>query len=960
MTTTQCDVPSIGDEFHFAEILPRHEVKIRDVDLSTNIFAEVISMLRYDQLDFDKYENLTSRAIHNTFAYMFYKFKKGIFFSINDGKLVSFVAFNNLNFINEWSHLIRVDSTKYPSIQALIDKTSRIIGYSPKQIHRPIQEWNANDAMFRFDEHLELNETNVVIFNDMISTLCSERDIPDIELFINKRDYPLLKVDNTEPYENLFGTKFKTLISHSYDQYSPILSGSVANAFADVLMPTYEDWARAKYQLYNVTLPKSYKTYPVIENRVQWCDKKDIAVFRGSSTGSGVTPLTNQRLRALELSERHPKHLDVGFVKWNTRIRKHASSKFLETIERQSYPKVAPLSLQEQTDKYKYILTLEGHVAAYRLSYELSSNSLILLADSRWKLWYSQFLKPFIHYIPVKEDLSDLIVKIEWCRNNDAECQRIVANANKFYEKYLGVDGILDFLQRTFIDLSRTIGEYSWLPNLVNLSLNEENLLPVENVSHQYNHNVSSGPRCIGKLIATDKALAMTDNLEFVRTLFTGKNCKIDCMRTNGFLVARKSVNGIKQNRQKHEAYIGRRAVNNILRECPNFAYVYEPKKDATFTEYISGPLFAQWLTSDKYNEVDLLNIMCSVNLALSVAQTRCAFVHYDLTPWNIIIQTAAVPVSFDYNIDSLFPLRYTSNIVPIIIDYGKSRAVIYEQKFGLVDRGYVNLFKTRTRAVDTLTLIYSTMIILEKEKRKIPKILFDFLKSVSLPLKLKGIIEFVNNNENLVKDLTPVAFINYISGSVKLSVVTPGDFKQKMHKGNAFVEEMIMKYGDLKTAVNEAVNRLYRQTIPTSDNAIVSAIIKTCIAPHLRDLDDYVSMTNDHLIKSRYAKMKLNLDQSINPKEPSSNFMIMDFPDVSYLAMDAYLTPEELTEFANHAVKTEGDWSSINSLCLNVSTLDPNLDIFGVLGNQMFVSFNYLNEIASENTLLWISKVLS
>jgi hypothetical protein len=122
---------------------------------------------------------------------------------------------------------------------------------------------------------------------------------------------------------------------------------------------------------------------------------------------------------------------------------------------------------------------------------------------------------------------------------------------------------------------------------------------------------------------------------------------------------------------------------------------------------------------------------------------------------------------------------------------------------------------------------------------------------------------------------------------------------------------------------------------------------------PHLHDLDEYVSRIRDPITQSRYDQIKLTLDN----QHPSSNSMIMDFPSVPYLMMDAFLTPEELTEFAKESVKTEGDWISITSLCLTVSTMDPSLDIFGVIGNPLFVSFNYLNELASENTVLWIKK---
>ncbi len=38
-------------------------------------------------------------------------------------------------------------------------------------------------------------------------------------------------------------------------------------------------------------------------------------------------------------------------------------------------------------------------------------------------MWFSHLLKPYIHYVPVKSDLSDLIEKIQWCRDNDEKCK---------------------------------------------------------------------------------------------------------------------------------------------------------------------------------------------------------------------------------------------------------------------------------------------------------------------------------------------------------------------------------------------------------------------------------------------------------------------------------------------------------------------------------------------------------
>jgi hypothetical protein len=157
--------------------------------------------------------------------------------------------------------------------------------------------------------------------------------------------------------------------------------------------------------------------------------------------------------------------LDVGITKWNLRPRKLENVKFLQTISPQggniNYKPANKLSLEEQS-KYKYILNLEGNVAAYRLSYELASGSVILIAKSEWNMWFQKFLKPYIHFVPVQENLEDLIEKIQWCISHDDECKTIAKNAKLFYDKFLNSEAILDFFQKQLWDVSSVSGVYKY------------------------------------------------------------------------------------------------------------------------------------------------------------------------------------------------------------------------------------------------------------------------------------------------------------------------------------------------------------------------------------------------------------------------------------------------------------------------------------------------------------------
>ena len=68
-------------------------------------------------------------------------------------------------------------------------------------------------------------------------------------------------------------------------------------------------------------------------------------------------------------------------------------------------------------------------MAAYRVPYLLAGGSLLLKTESKYYEHFYRDLKPFEHYVPVKEDLSDLMERITWARENDAEAKKIAENA---------------------------------------------------------------------------------------------------------------------------------------------------------------------------------------------------------------------------------------------------------------------------------------------------------------------------------------------------------------------------------------------------------------------------------------------------------------------------------------------------------------------------------------------------
>jgi siroheme synthase (precorrin-2 oxidase/ferrochelatase) len=103
--------------------------------------------------------------------------------------------------------------------------------------------------------------------------------------------------------------------------------------------------------------------------------------------------------------------------------------------------------------KYKYLINVDGNVAAYRLGFLLGTGSVVLIVEGKYKLWFQQWLKENIHYISIKEDLSDLKEKIEWCINHDEECQKIAENSVKFFNERLTLEPIYDYMINTIKQL---------------------------------------------------------------------------------------------------------------------------------------------------------------------------------------------------------------------------------------------------------------------------------------------------------------------------------------------------------------------------------------------------------------------------------------------------------------------------------------------------------------------------
>jgi len=718
----------------------------------------------------DKYFNLSTHEVNHTFDYIFDNVKKGTFVQIYKNTIETFVPFNNLTFKQQHLDKVQVDPTKYKNIYDLFTQSSTLLGLKPIPVAPP-ETWYMNNSFIRYDD--TSYSLNIPIYYDMFLTLQNTRDIPDLEFFLNKRDNPILSAGPYEPYFHLLGSRTYPLKGPRADprlKYTPILSTSKTDDFADVLIPTHDDWCRAVYQETGATINFQNKTYPKV-NLVPWNRKISKVVFRGTTTGAGTTPETNQRLRMWQLVQDLPKAqadlFNVGFVKWNIRPRKHESEPYFDIIKRSTYPRVPFMTPQEQST-YKYILNVEGHVAAFRLGYEMSYGSVILLVESEWKMWFSHMIHPWIHYVPVKADMSDLVEMVLWCEANQARCQTIAQNALDFYNKYLGTKGILDYLQQTLCHLKKVVGLYvyegDWLPGQLRL---EYDLLLSELEEKQWLWHMKP----VSKLRVTDRNYNVLEGVRLALQgsypvyMYADNKIPLSDLKLTQQRIGSVTVEELQPLQEAtapeliHAAYVGR-SLNSLLQVIPNFRFMFgilnpnhkffvnekhRPYKapsgpyvdqphpvpkvnfkkftpsqevsvyqeslptDETLLDWLNTRTFAPG-TSDM---VDLLNILVQVNLSLQVAQNKCAFMHCNLLPEMIRLVNLREKGYYKYPVRDNLVLSLITSTLPIISGYRNARVVVCDKDNYLADHNYPDepprSFKS-SKVIDSLTLLITCL----------------------------------------------------------------------------------------------------------------------------------------------------------------------------------------------------------------------------------------------------------
>eukprot|EP00553_Chaetoceros_curvisetus_P003756 CAMPEP_0204612276 /NCGR_PEP_ID=MMETSP0717-20131115/372_1 /ASSEMBLY_ACC=CAM_ASM_000666 /TAXON_ID=230516 /ORGANISM="Chaetoceros curvisetus" /LENGTH=244 /DNA_ID=CAMNT_0051624295 /DNA_START=252 /DNA_END=986 /DNA_ORIENTATION=- len=164
----------------------------------------------------------------------------------------------------------------------------------------------------------------------------------------------------------------------------------------------------------------------VLEGEISWDAKLDKAVWRGTLSGdidrsdeksANFEGNCNRNQRCqLVLNSVDSSYIDAGVSMQRSDL--PIGLDYIHLLK-------GPLSIEEQL-KYKIVIVVEGENFSYSLAWALYSGSVVIMPrPTKTSYLMEERLEPWIHYVAVKDDWSNLEKKVKWCINNSDKAKKI-------------------------------------------------------------------------------------------------------------------------------------------------------------------------------------------------------------------------------------------------------------------------------------------------------------------------------------------------------------------------------------------------------------------------------------------------------------------------------------------------------------------------------------------------------
>lgn len=219
----------------------------------------------------------------------------------------------------------------------------------------------------------------------------------------------------------------------TYTKYAPVSHGSViVNQWDCGLSPGLAMCDnRPEYFLIPCNAFLRTHGYESIRNHydshdIPWSVRKPVAFWRGATTGQAVDPSLGwrslQRIKLCEIGRAHPDMIDAR-ISNVAQITDSAAHK--EIVESGLMGNFVP---DTDFNRYRYQIDIDGNTNSWPgLFQKLLTGSPVLKVASPfgYRQWYYDRLRPWVNFVPISADMTELPETIQWLMAHDNVAQSI-------------------------------------------------------------------------------------------------------------------------------------------------------------------------------------------------------------------------------------------------------------------------------------------------------------------------------------------------------------------------------------------------------------------------------------------------------------------------------------------------------------------------------------------------------
>jgi len=186
-----------------------------------------------------------------------------------------------------------------------------------------------------------------------------------------------------------------------------------------------------------------------------WTMKKDKIYWIGGVTGGRVDADSYQKLHRY----RWVKYANM----LNTSLYNKTEVKFSDTVfckpggceaVNGSVPFIEKQPF-EQNWEYKVLIDLEGFAWSERFKKLLYSNSVVFRHEPIFVEFWQDWVKPWVHYIPIKFDFSDVEEKLDQVIAGNKTVLSVIQLSTEFIHDNLRVEDIYCYIYRLLLDYAK-------------------------------------------------------------------------------------------------------------------------------------------------------------------------------------------------------------------------------------------------------------------------------------------------------------------------------------------------------------------------------------------------------------------------------------------------------------------------------------------------------------------------